>query len=178
MSVTMILHKQKPTRSREALFITGVRLGLIFSAMRYQFVDTTTKVGGENHVEAAYNGREVRKCLQGLLTYPHNDPLAGLAGHGVVVVVGVRVQPHHQLEVALIGVRLALLAHVVAGGLAEVQPTYGHLGHLTILQLHPGQKATRGISQGALTLIHHIHSDRFYFVFCYAPFSLTFDMPR
>lgn len=53
-----------------------------------------------------------------------------------VPVGGVRVQPDDQLEVALLRVRLSLLAHVVRSRLAEVQTAYCYFSHLRTAQFH------------------------------------------
>lgn len=55
---------------------------------------------------------------------------------GAVAAVGVK--SHHQVEVSLVRIRLAFLAHVIGSSLAEVKSTHGDLGHLLPVQIHPG----------------------------------------
>lgn len=66
---------------------------------------------------------------------PNDDPLARVADDRVVAGVGVRVQPHDELEVPLLRVRPALLAHVVARRFREVKTPDGDLPDLSILQI-------------------------------------------
>jgi len=73
------------------------------------------------------------------VSYPDYDPLGRLSHDGVVrVSCAVSVQPDHQVEVALVRIGFALLAHVVGRCFAEVQPTNRHLGQLLRVQVHPG----------------------------------------
>lgn len=71
-----------------------------------------------------------------------------------MVVDAVRVQTDHQVKVPLVRIRLSLLAHVVARGLAEMQPAHRHLGHLLFAQIQSAKpttieaKSTRRVSFG------------------------------
>lgn len=80
-----------------------------------------------------------QQCLlvyRNYLDYPDNYPLGRVWDDRIVVIVdAVRVQPDHQVKVPLVRVRFALLPHVVARRLAEVQPAHGHLGHLFVVQV-------------------------------------------
>lgn len=68
--------------------------------------------------------------------YPHDNPIAGVRGEQVVL-RAVRAQGDHQLEVALVGVGAALLAHVVVRCLREVEAAHRHLGTVAA-KLHAG----------------------------------------
>lgn len=76
-------------------------------------------------------------------THPDDDLLTCVADDLKVAVGGVRVQADDQLEVALLRVRLSLLAHVVRRRLAEVQTAHRYFGHLRTAQLHSKQKHAR-----------------------------------
>lgn len=68
-----------------------------------------------------------------VITHPNDDALAALADDWEIAGVRVRVEADDELKVALLGVRAALLPHVVARRLGKVQPAHRHLAHLTIL---------------------------------------------
>lgn len=59
-----------------------------------------------------------------------------MRGDDVGVVPAVGLQRHHQVEIALVGVWLALLSHVVARGLGEVEAPYRDLAHVILLEVH------------------------------------------
>ena len=48
-------------------------------------------------------------------------------------------QAHYQVKVSLVGIGLALFAHVVRSGLTEVQPTHRHLAHCFTVQFDANQ---------------------------------------
>ena len=69
-----------------------------------------------------------------------------MRGHQVAAAGGgrgaVRVQRDDEQEVALVGVRLALLAHVVRRRLAEVQPADRHLARHVGRARHPAARGS------------------------------------
>lgn len=79
---------------------------------------------------------------------PDDDSFARVTDDWVVAGEGVRVQPHDQLEVALLGVRPALLAHVVARRLREVEAPDGDLADLPVLEIDAKDKKVRTIVHG------------------------------
>lgn len=58
-----------------------------------------------------------------------------MGGYGVPLVVTVGLERHHEVEVSLVGVRFALLAHVVARRLREVEAADRYLVGVFILQV-------------------------------------------
>jgi len=88
---------------------------------------------------------------------PHDDALGGVRHDGVVQAVGaVSVQRHHQVEVPLVRIGLALLAHVVGRGLAEVQAAHGRLQGLVPLQLQPVAPTRRGADTASSNILSNI----------------------
>lgn len=59
-----------------------------------------------------------------------------MGGDGISLVAAMGLQRHHEVKVALVGVRLPLLAHVVARGLGEVEAPDRDLVGVLALQVN------------------------------------------
>lgn len=59
-----------------------------------------------------------------------------MRGDDVGVVPAMGLQRHNQVEIALVRIRLALLPHVVARGLGEVEAPHRDLAHVVLLEVH------------------------------------------
>lgn len=87
-----------------------------------------------------------QKCIMASFkwsaTYPDNDLLRDMGTNDETTAVCMRgpnvsLQGDHQHEVPLVRVGFPLLAHVVGGRLAEVEPTHGQLAHLVRARVKP-----------------------------------------